>query len=110
MTRFSTPHGIYCIDPTPNQPQLAVCHSFFVPVSKRGQGVGRQLKLHQCQKLVDLHYDYAICTVRADNYAQIKILEKCGWSPLTDFQSSSTGVDTIVWGWKVSQHQLKEIR
>lgn len=37
--RFSTPHGSYEIQSMPSQPQLAICHGFFVPVHLRCKGL-----------------------------------------------------------------------
>lgn len=101
MKRNSSKHGCYSVDPMPAQSQLALCHSFFVPVTLRGNGFGHRLKKSQMKALVEQRYDYAICTVAGDNLAQQSVLSKSGWRRIASFPNSKTGGHTEVWGWLV---------
>ena len=101
MKRFPSIHGSYSIDQMPAQSQLALCHSFFVPVTLRGNGFGHRLKTAQMKTLVDQRYDYAICTVDSGNLAQKSVLASAGWQHIADFPNSKTGGRTEIWGWQV---------
>jgi hypothetical protein len=46
-------------------------------------------------------YDYALCTVTADNAAQRRILKINGWKKLDTFVSSKTENEVIVYGRKI---------
>jgi predicted GNAT family acetyltransferase len=96
--RISTPHGAYEIDSMPSQPQVAICHGFFVPLHLRGKGLANKLKQHQAQMLSNLFYDYATCTVCSSNSAQKHVLQNAGWRMLSSFRSSKTGDPVELWG------------
>lgn len=99
--RRSTVYGSYAIDQMPQQPQVALCHSFFVPLRQRGRGFAHRLKTQQLQTLREEHYDYALCTVASDNAAQHAVLEKSGWVKLAEFDNNRIGGKTEIWGAKV---------
>lgn len=101
MTRFAFPIGAFCIDALPNQPQLAHCHSFFVPAHMRGRGHAQQLKQLQCEALREQGFDFATCTTAGDNIRQHKVLERAGWQRLATFENQISGGTTVLWGWKV---------
>lgn len=101
--RVSTPQGCYEIESMPSQPQLAICHGFFVPVHLRGKGLANKLKQIQAQTLAHLGYDYATCTVCSSNSAQKQVLHNAGWRMLASFRSSKTGEPVELWGWTVKQ-------
>ena len=101
MKRHTSIHGCYSVEPMPAQSQLALCHSFFVPASHRGNGSGHRLKADQMKALAFQHYDYAICTVDGKNEAQKQILLKAGWHRLASFPNSKTGGSTEILGWLV---------
>lgn len=101
MSRYSTIHGAFHIEPFPSQPQIAHCHGFYVRHDMRGQGYGHMLKEQQMNKLRELGYDYATCTVDANNAAQLAVLVRAGWEMLTEAFNSKTGGKTQVWGWAV---------
>lgn len=98
MTRFATQYGAFEIDSLPSQPQIAVCHAFFVREEMRGKSLGHKLKAHQADVLNELQYDYAICTCKGENIAQQKVLESAGWTHLDTFASSNTGGLIQLWG------------
>lgn len=101
MSRFSVGSGAFEVDSLPSQPQVAICHGFFVAPSARGQGFSHQLKKAQAEILKGLAYDYAICTVMASNEAQKRVLEKAGWAPLAGFYSARQDAQIEIWGAEV---------
>jgi len=103
MTRYAYPHGAFCIDAIPNQPQVAHCHSFFIFSAHRGKGLAKVLKQAQNDVLREQGYNYATCTTAGDNHRQHAVLEACGWRPIGRFDNTVTGGNTIIWGWEVTQ-------
>jgi hypothetical protein len=97
-TRIVTMDGACEISSLPGQPQVAICHSFFVDFAKRGNGAGKFLKETQHYALANLHYDYAICTVANCNQAQKTILIEAGWQRLDSFQNRRSSEITEIWG------------
>lgn len=100
--RHTTVFGTFAIEPMPGQPQVGLCHGFFVPIKQRGRGFAHRLKTQQAQLLQADNYDYAIATVAGDNLAQQRVLEKAGWSMLVEFNNSKSGGVTQIWGAKVT--------
>ena len=96
--RYSTTYGGFEIESCPAQPQLALCHSFFVLDGYRGKGNGTHLKQHQLDILQAELYDYAICTVVGNNIRQIKILNAAGWTSLATFYSRRLGTHVHICG------------
>lgn len=96
--RHSSVYGTFCIDAMPGQPQVGLCHGFFVPVKNRGKGFANKLKHQQAQALKADNFDFGLCTVDAPNAVQQHVLEKAGWSCLAEFSNSRTGGRTQVWG------------
>lgn len=96
--RFANNAGAFIIDPLPSQPQLAICHGFFVSHAQRGKGLAHQLKQEQNELLRALNYDAAICTVDGANEVQKKVLTKAGWKHLLSFRNRKTGGRTELWG------------
>lgn len=101
MNRHAFTYGAFEITPLPGQPQLAHCHSFFVPIDFRGLGYGKKLKQKQMETLAREQFDYATCTVDSANHAQRAILEKAGWTRLASFTNRRNGSTTELWGWAV---------
>lgn len=101
--KHSTEFGAFNIDPMPGQPQLALCHSFFVPEPLRGRGYGHILKDQQAQALIDGHLDFAICTVAADNTRQRAVLKRAGWQYMGEFANTRIGGRTCIYGFDVGQ-------
>jgi hypothetical protein len=99
--RINTPYGAFEIGHLPSQPQVALCHGFFVHHSKRGRGFDQQLKAYQNATLKERMYDFAICTVDGANERQKSVLTRAGWYWIASFQNSKTGGATEMWGWHV---------
>ena len=98
MTRHATPYGAFEIASMPSQPQIGICHGFFVDVSKRGQGLAHNLKQTQFDALDSGMYDYGMCTCDAANAAQQAVLKRAGWHLLDEFSNRKTGGHTQIWG------------
>ena len=96
--RFHHAAGAFEITSLPGQPQVAICHSFFVRHGLRGHGKGHEIKAQQRHTLQALHYDYAVCTVAAENLAQQAILTQGGWQKLTEFKNHRSNEVTEIWG------------
>lgn len=96
--KFSSPYGAFLIEPFPSQPQVGICHGFFVPVAQRGRGHGHILKDQQALELSRQSYDYGICTVDSANAAQQRVLKRAGWKMLDEFTNARTGGKTQIWG------------
>ena len=60
-------------------------------------------KQEQAEILKGLAYDYAICTVMADNTAQKHVLEKAGWMPLDQFYSARQDTRIEIWGKEINE-------
>lgn len=108
MSRHGYPDGGYNIEPMPSQPQLALCHGFFVHENKRGQGLAHLLKAYQNVELGMQQYDYAICTVSALNAAQQKVLAAAGWKKLTSFRNRRQAEITEIWGYLVMDKGIEK--
>lgn len=104
MTRFATTYGAFEIESLPSQPQVAVCHAFFVRQNMRGQGHGHNLKAYQADALESLNYDYALCTCKGENAAQQKVLADAGWKSSTR-SSTATRVAQFNCGAKLSRRK-----
>lgn len=98
MSRTATKAGAFEISSLPGQPQIAVCHSFFVRTEERGKGAAHHLKARQAAELRLNNYDFAICTVAAGNAAQKRVLERAGWSKLAEFANTRNNETTEIWG------------
>jgi GNAT superfamily N-acetyltransferase len=98
MSRVSTPYGAFEIESLPSQPQIGVCHAFFVRHDMRGRGLAHNLKSHQEQALINWNYDYGLCTCDGGNAVQQRVLESAGWKRLDTFVNSKTGGATQLWG------------
>lgn len=97
-TRHTTFAGTFQVDSMPQQPQLALCHGFFVPLRQRGRKFGHLLKKQQMQMLSGENFDFAICTCDSSNAAQQAVLTKAGWQRLAEFANTRTGGKTQIWG------------
>lgn len=100
-TRHTTFAGTFQVDSMPQQPQLALCHGFFVPMRQRGRKLAHKLKLQQMQYLAGENFDFAVATVDGANIAMQKVMEGAGWQRLAEFPNSRTGGSTQIWGAKV---------
>lgn len=78
------------IDDLPGCSQIAVFHSSFVLPEFRKNGIGQKAHKERLQMAKSLGYDAAICTVNAENEAQVQILRSNGWILIMTFVSKKT--------------------
>lgn len=97
--RYACKYGFFEIDTMPNQPSLALCHSFVIHEKYRGKGYGYKLKQRQIDYLVACGFTAAICTVQSSNQAQLQILQKCGWKFIERIYDARTDslVEVFMW-------------
>lgn len=105
MTRHSTTFGAFEVDSLPSQPQIGVCHAFFVRHDRRGEGLAHTLKTVQANVLAHDQYDYGLCTCDGANVAQQRVLSAAGWRMLDAFSNSKTGGVTQIWGRPITREE-----
>lgn len=108
MIRIGNHAGAFEISTLPGQPQVAICHSFFVAEDQRGKGLSHALKLRQAAELRSNRFDFAICTVAATNGRQKSALTRAGWQKLAEFRNSRQSETTELWGLTVNPNALEE--
>lgn len=99
--RFPSDAGFYELNSFPGCNQIVVSNHSFVKPELRGMGLGKQIHQERLDLMKELGYDYALCTVKADNIAQISILVKNQWKFLDSFHNKETGHDVLIYGRKV---------
>lgn len=107
--RHTTLHGGYEITDMPGQPQMALCHSFFVCENSRGRGRAHALKEHQNNTLIASLYDFAICTVADSNTRQRAVLDRAGWLLQGSFINSRIGGVTLIYGFDVEAARRRSV-
>lgn len=96
--RYGDSRGSYTIETLPGCAQVAVSCRAFVYKDKRGQGHGTALHQERLATMSKLGFDFALCTVRANNEAEVRILRSNGWTLLAEFDSSSSGESIHLYG------------
>lgn len=96
--RITTLHSVAELTSFPGCAQIAVSHNAFTLPKYRGQGKGLGSHISRLRIAKDMGYDYMLCTVKADNIAQIKILKNAQWTKLAAFESSYTTNVVELWG------------
>lgn len=98
-SKYKSDIGEYALTGMPGCPwTVCISHDAFVPEELRGQGFGQLLHKQRLNKMRDMGYSFAICTVNADNEAQKKILNKNGWYHLWTFQEHCEGHNVSLYG------------
>lgn len=88
--------------------QVCVSHSTFL-IGDKGKGSGSKAHRDRINKMLELGYDSAICTVVASNEAQNKIMDKFGWVKVHSFKSSKTGNTVQVYVLDLTKLRAKSI-
>lgn len=96
--RHATQHSVREFTSFPGCNQIAVSHGMYMRKASRGKGHAHYEQKISLDKMRELGYGYALCTVDADNAAQIKVLRKAGWRDLDHFVSEQTGTDLLIFG------------
>lgn len=100
--------GFFELNPFPGCNQIVVSNHSWIPPEQRGQGKGTVIHKERLQKIRLLGYDYAICTVKATNEAQINILNRNGWKCLDEFLNRETGNVVLIFGRKMQECEVTE--
>jgi RimJ/RimL family protein N-acetyltransferase len=83
--------GFYELNPLPGSNQIVISNHATVLPGFHSNGYGTDMALQRIEKASSLGYDYMLCTVRDDNAAQKRVMEKVGgWQYLDDFMSRET--------------------
>ncbi len=90
--------GFYELNPFPGCNQIVISNHSFVPKEARGKGLGSREHSDRLKKIESLGYDYALCTVKEENIAQIKILENNLWKHLDTFFNKETENTIRIYG------------
>ena len=96
--RYATDTGFYELHSFPGSNQIVISNHAFVHPEHRGKGAGKRTNEERIQQARGLGYDYMICTVRADNVPQLRIMQANGWRELDRFVSTETEVEVIIFG------------
>lgn len=89
-TQYDVAKGFYEINSFPGCNQLAVSNHVFLEKEYRGKGFGQQFQESREHHTKLLGYDAVICTVKADNFPEIKLLEKNDWKKIWEFYNRET--------------------
>lgn len=100
--RLKTGKAICELTSLPGCAQIVVSHNVFVPLELRKQGYGTEAHSIRLEIIEDLGYDYAICTVDAENEAERKILQRNNWCLLDTFVSNKSNKYIYLYGRRIS--------
>lgn len=96
--RFANENGYCELNTFPGCSQIVVSNHAFIYPEKRGQGHGNTNHKLRVERAKFLGYDYLICTVRANNVPELKILAKNGFKELDEFINTNTGNTVKLFG------------
>ena len=89
--RFANEYGYCELNPFPGCNQIVISNHGVVFKEHRGQGHGQANHQLRVERAIDMGYDLMLCTVKADNAAEIHILNSHGWTRLDTFLNSESG-------------------
>ncbi len=90
--------GFWEVNSLPGCPQIAVSNHVFINLPYRNQGYGKRYHAERLKNLKELGFNYVLCTVRADNVFQRKILSRFGWKLFDVFNNKETTNDVMIYG------------
>ena len=96
--RFANDNGYCELNTFPGCSQIVVSNHAFIYPEKRGKGNGHKNHELRVERATFLGYDYLMCTVRANNTPELKILQKHGFKELDQFHNTNTGNDVKIFG------------
>jgi L-amino acid N-acyltransferase YncA len=96
--RFGNEQGHYELNPFPGCAQLVVSNHAFIKPDYREVGHGQKQHAERLDKMQELGYDYALCTIISTNSIQRHIAAKNGWRKLDQFTNSETNNTVEIWG------------
>lgn len=89
--RFANENGYCELNPFPGCSQIVVSNHAFIYPDKRRKGLGSLNHELRVNRAKFMGYDYILCTVKADNVAELAILKKYNFKELDEFLNSETG-------------------
>lgn len=95
--RYANTYGFYELNPFPGCNQIVVSNHAFIYPEHRGHGHGKRQHTERLAMAKWLGYDLMLCTVRADNEAELHILRINNWIVERDFISKETGHKVQLW-------------
>lgn len=99
--RYGSDYGFFELNPFPGCNQIVISNHSWVHPKHRGQGLGHKEHQARLTEIERLGYDYILCTCKESNIAQIKILEKHGWTYLSKFKNRETENTVFLYGKEV---------
>ena len=90
--------GFYEINSFPGCPQIAISNHAFINPKYRNKGYGKIFHAKRLREIKELGFDYILCSVKANNVFQKKILRRFGWSRFSVFPNKETGNFVELWG------------
>lgn len=89
--------GFYELNSFPGCNQLVVSNHAFIFPGYRGRGFGNLQHKERLEKAKELGYNCIICTVKANNLPEKKILMKNNWKMVFQFINKETNNDIEIW-------------
>jgi predicted GNAT superfamily acetyltransferase len=99
--RFANESGYCELNSFPGCSQIVVSNHAFIYPEKRGKGEGTINHKLRIERAKFMGFDYLLCTVKADNKAELSILYKNKFKYLDEFLNSETGNSVILFGKKL---------
>ena len=99
--RFANEDGYCELNSFPGCSQIVVSNHAFIYPEKRGKGKGHVNHKLRVERAKFMGYDYLMCTVRADNAIELKILYANKFKYLDEFKNSESGNSVILFGKKL---------
>lgn len=99
--RYANEFGFCELNTFPGCNQIVVSNHAFVYRDKRGQGHGSKNHEIHVERAKFLGFDYILCTVRANNAAELAILTKHNFKELDEFINTETGNTVKIFGKKL---------
>lgn len=95
--------GHYELNHFPGCNQIVISNHSCIYPEYRERGFGRLLAKEKIEVARQDGYDYMIATVVSTNTAQLKIMEKNGWTLLDTFFNRESGNEVNIFGRRLSE-------
>lgn len=96
--RFANENGYCELNPFPGCNQIVISNHAFIYPDKRGKGLGNENHKLRVERARFMGYNYLLCTVKADNIAELAILKKNDFKELDEFLNTETGNKVKIFG------------
>lgn len=95
--------GHYELNNFPGCNQIVISNHSCIYSEHRGKGFGLELAREKISCATEEGFDYMIATVVSTNTAQLKIMEKNGWTLLDTFFNRESGNEVNIFGRRLSE-------